>query len=91
MARVVSEDGTRRQKKWCQIDPWVELIPKSAGGIFFIFCLHPKLNKKASIYGPCRKKIFTYFGALKDSKCLCGCVVNVSHISQARFESGMPC
>ena len=31
------------EKKWRQIDPWVEPIPKSAGGIFFIFCLHPSV------------------------------------------------
>ena len=38
---MVSEDGTRGQKNWRQIDPWVEPIRKSSGGNFFIFCLHP--------------------------------------------------
>ena len=46
MARGASEDGTRRQKKWRQIDPWVKSIPKSGGRNFSFFCLHPSIQSK---------------------------------------------
>ena len=49
MARGASEDGTRRQKKWRQIDPWVESIPKSGGRNFSIFCLHPSIYNMRDI------------------------------------------
>ena len=52
---MAGEDGTRRQKKWRQIDPWVEPLRKSAHGIFFIFCLHPSTH---IICGLSDKKIF---------------------------------
>ena len=41
---MVSEDGTRRQKNCRQIVFWVNPVPKSRGGIFFIFCLHPNID-----------------------------------------------
>ena len=38
---MVSEDSTRRQKNCRQIVFCVNPVPKSRGGIFSIFCLHP--------------------------------------------------